>query len=344
MGAVSKTVSSSQAVKWMWKANDDPWDTTQAPEWRRYSDVENMTIEKAYQAKETGAMLDDYHLDFSHMVQISNNGIHKQRPVKRMPNNLESSDDVFQKRFLPNLTVIKASAVSRPGAFGDFIWEAYLLGQWRDVSQDILVERAAQGIIIQGTKLGKRSEAEQMAKHLLKVKHGTRKQIWQSCTYLYSSNNFLYQRLTETLRLVNSEEYKQEWKSRLLTLGLFAWFLFDFPLDTDEFEGYVYTALKLDTEDIDQYKTAAKTGELLALPEFIETTRKRSAAEEFGNDLFIISIVRSRETSVDITAISKYPQEEQRILIPGFLFRVTRVEFDIKNNKHLIYLQDCNNE
>jgi hypothetical protein len=41
-------------------------------------------IEEAYQNKDNEVLLDDYHINFKHMVQISNTNEQKQRPIKRM--------------------------------------------------------------------------------------------------------------------------------------------------------------------------------------------------------------------------------------------------------------------
>jgi hypothetical protein len=342
--ATSTTISSSEEGQWMWQSNSNPLSTTQTPEWSCYSEVDNIIIEEAYRTKKKQAILDHYYLNFSQMVQIASNDNKKRRPVKRVMQNSASRDDVHNSRFVPTPVPVKASATHRPGAFGDFIWEAYLLGQWRDVPQEILVKRAAQGIIEESKEIGKRTEGVKIAQHLLQVKDGTRKEIWRRCAYLYSLESFLDKRLNGTLRLVDSEEHKQEWRSRLETFGLFAWFLFDFPQDADEFEGYLYRGANLPEEGISSYKDAAETGELLAFPTFTSTSRNRSIAERFGNTVFIISVNRSRETSVDTSDISEYPNEKEHLLIPGFLYKVTRVEFDAAENKHLIYLQDCTNQ
>jgi hypothetical protein len=344
MTAASSTTSSSGKGQWMWKSNIDPWDTTQTPQWSCYSDVENLIIEEAYQTKRKQVIFNGYCLDFSQMVQIANNDNKKRRPVKRVMKNSDSRDDVQNRNSSSTTAPVKASVTNRPGAFGDFIWEAYLLGQWRDVPQEILVERAARGIIEESKKIDRLEEGKGIAHHLLNLKHGTRKEIWQCCAHLYTCESFLYKRLNETLRSVDSVEHKQEWRSRLETLGLFAWFLFDFPQDADEFEGYLYRGANLPEEGISSYKDAAETGELLAFPTFTSTSPNRSRAEMYGNTVFIISVNRSRETSVDLSDISNYPAEKERLLIPGFLYKVTRVEFDAAEKKHLIYLQDCTNQ
>lgn len=152
--------------------------------------------------------------------------------------------------------------------------------------------------------------------------------------------SFLYLMLNGILRMVNLAEQEPAWKSKLETVGLFAWFLFDFPQDADPFEGYVYKGVSLDPASINSFATSAKIGQLPAFPTFTSISRNRSIAEKYGSALIIISIVRSSETSVDVSTISHYPWEEEQLLIPGFLFKVTHIEFDDVKEKHFIYLQD----
>ncbi|CAF3320244.1 unnamed protein product [Rotaria socialis] len=62
-------------IQWMWNAN-----------------VENTTIEEAYSTGKTYAMLEKYHIDFKHNLQISNTDTNKQRPVTRTMVNKEKKD------------------------------------------------------------------------------------------------------------------------------------------------------------------------------------------------------------------------------------------------------------
>ena len=76
--------SSSERIEWQWKSNPDPWSKTQPAEWARYSDVQNMIIEDAFQSKQTTATLDGYYVDFKRGVQILHSDSNKQRPVQRL--------------------------------------------------------------------------------------------------------------------------------------------------------------------------------------------------------------------------------------------------------------------
>ncbi|CAF4233634.1 unnamed protein product, partial [Rotaria sp. Silwood2] len=109
-------------------------------------------------------------------------------------------------------------------------------GKWRDVELETLVERAAQGIIDERTKLHKNQEAKDIAYVLLEVRNGTRGEIWRRCAYIYSLESFLYRRVNEVLRQVGVAEDEDVWRNALPTLGLFIWFLFDYPEDVPEYK------------------------------------------------------------------------------------------------------------
>ncbi|CAF4677452.1 unnamed protein product, partial [Rotaria sp. Silwood2] len=59
-----------QRIVWMWKANGDPWSNTEADEWKRYSDIENLMIELAYEQNKNQVELDDFSIVFKHQIQI----------------------------------------------------------------------------------------------------------------------------------------------------------------------------------------------------------------------------------------------------------------------------------
>ncbi|CAF4368509.1 unnamed protein product [Rotaria sp. Silwood2] len=94
-----------------------------------------------------------------------------------------------------------------------------------------VVEEAAQGITIEGTKLGKPCEAEWLAEQLRAVKYfGNMVEadmhtkfpptISQTCVYLYTKELFLYKLINSVLR--NPETITCE---QLKTLGPFSWLL-----------------------------------------------------------------------------------------------------------------------
>jgi hypothetical protein len=73
-----------QSIKWMRRSYEHQWDSSQKEEWTSYPDVEINIIEKAYQNQEQEALLDNYRINFQHLVQISNNNTNDQCRVKRV--------------------------------------------------------------------------------------------------------------------------------------------------------------------------------------------------------------------------------------------------------------------
>lgn len=93
----------------MWKANSDPWSTTEYDEWKNLSDIESMMIEDAFETKQDVAFLDDYHTVLSTNVQISNYDVSKQRPVKRATMGELKNRPLRQTRSMSNPIALNAS-------------------------------------------------------------------------------------------------------------------------------------------------------------------------------------------------------------------------------------------
>ncbi|CAF3532252.1 unnamed protein product [Rotaria socialis] len=334
-------------VQWVWNASPNPFSKSQNIEWRRYSDVENIIIEKAFTTGETNAILDGYHIDFKHSVQISNDDIHKQRPVKRMA--CDKDDRILrEERFLPNPVAPDRPFGGRYGFISPFIKEVVKdlnLTKKQLPSKDktvvpMIVEKAASGIIEEGKHVGKKREAEEIANQLLQKKNADIKEIWKCCAYLYTLESFLYIKSNEIMRLIGSEQHEQVWRSKIRTLGPFCLLLWDNPFNR-----------KLTKPGTILYRGAKLSDDLIALfkddcskdprpwhsfQAFTSCTRNPSVAENFGNVLFIMKICLA--FTVDLTELSKYSYEEEELLFPGVSFTVDIMEFDKKKNKHLIYL------
>jgi len=348
MGASESTSSEpSTRVEWMWNANADPFSKSEPVEWRYYSDVENMIIEKAFTAGETHAMLDDYHVDLKHNVQISNNDTSKQRPVKRM---VRGKNDIRlrEDRFLPNPIAPDRPFGGQYGFIPPFIKEVVKhlnltkeeLPSKNKRIVPMILEKAVLGIIEEGKKLGKQREAEHIAKLLRAKKNKGIKEVWRCCAYLYSLESFLYKRLNEIMRLIGSPQHEQVWRSKVDTLGPFCLLLWDNPFNSKMIKPktILYRGANLSDELITSFK-----GECSKDPKpwrtfqaFTSCSRNRSVAEQFGNVLFIME-TRIAFT-VDLSELSEYGHEEEELLFPGVSFTIDRVESGETNNKHLIYL------
>ena len=70
---------------WKWQTNDNPWDTTQIPQWTPYSDAISSSIEDAYnQQLEHILINENYRIDFKYRVQQYIHNTPRQRPVRRL--------------------------------------------------------------------------------------------------------------------------------------------------------------------------------------------------------------------------------------------------------------------
>jgi hypothetical protein len=219
----------------MWKSNANPFSLTEPDEWSAYSDVETRMIEEAFQKKQTEALLDDYHINFKQLVQISNNNVEKQRPVKRMVNE-NAETRLREERFMPS-SLLPLS----PFSDGDLYFSTFVRATVKhfkistyidthrlfddDFVRQMMVEKAAEGLIIEGKKVGKQKEGEWMARQLLCAKHETQKVIWERCAQLYCMESFLYKKMNEIMRLVGEKEHEALWKSKVPTFGPFAFLL-----------------------------------------------------------------------------------------------------------------------
>jgi hypothetical protein len=62
----------AKGIEWVWQSNENLFDPLQKSEWKRYSDVETIVIEEAYQKKQPAVLLDQYHINLEQFIQVSN--------------------------------------------------------------------------------------------------------------------------------------------------------------------------------------------------------------------------------------------------------------------------------
>jgi hypothetical protein len=337
----------------MWKANINPFSKSEPAKWKPYSDVENRIIEEAYQTGQNHAILDTYSINFKHKIQILNSDSSKQRPIKREEVN-RANQHPREERFTFTPIDPKQPFAGLYGWISPFIRGTVKelnitkeqLPSKDEMVVPMIVEKAAIGIIEEGKKIGKRREAEQMAKELTERKHSGMKEVWKCCANLYSLGSFLYKKLNETMRLIGSKEHEQEWRNNIRTLGPFCLLLWDNPFGNKATKrGTIfYRGANLSDQLISIFKEdcSKKDKTRRSFPAFTSCSRNRTVAEIFGNVLFIMTVKHA--FTVDIAPFSQYPHEEEELLSPGVCFTVERFEFNKDKNKHEIYLnliQQC---
>lgn len=326
---------------WQWKSNNDPWSTTEEPKWTNYEHTDNEIIENAYRKKEKQAKLAHHNIDFNKKIQISQSDATKQRPIRRIL--LESPKFVPRERFLVEQKPVKAFS-------HEFNHFCLLTAEWLYRNKDRLnvgyavwVEEAAAGIIEEGNQLDVQAKGEgaHLAEKLRAVKNKSLDEIVKCCIYLYTLETFLVYKVNEALR--NGD------LSKVDTYGAYCYFL-SFLNDMKSLElkyhtQQVFRGMLLPEEILDMYK--ASVDKYVAWAQFSSTSKNRSVAEDFSKAkenlhsvVFIIKFIgHSRYgCGIDISALSAEPKEEEILLQPGTNFRVDKMEYDQKTNRHIFYI------
>lgn len=347
--ATSQSASNkvSTSIEWMWNSNKDLVSKSALDEWHHYSDIESMIIDKAYTAGETLAMLDDYHIDLKHNVQISNNDPSEQQPVKRIVCE-KNYIRLRENRFLPNPIAPGRPFGEQYGFISPFIKEVM---KRLNLTQDqfpsknktvvpMILDKAALGIVEEGKKLGKKIEAEYIADWLRAKKNEGMQEVWTCCAHLYSLESFLYKTLNETMRTIGTPQHEQVWRSKVDTLGPYCLLLWENPFNSKIIrpKTILYRGAQLSDDVITSFKDECSKNLKVwhSFQAFTSCSRNRSVCEQFGNVLFIME-TRVAFT-IDLSKLSKYGQEEEELLYPGVSFTINRVKSGENNNKHLIYL------
>ncbi|CAF3113838.1 unnamed protein product [Rotaria sp. Silwood2] len=322
----------------------------ESAQWNRYSDIENTIIEEAFTTlKKAYVILDDYHIDFEHRVQISNDDKTKQRPVKRVEMNKDEGR-LREARFMPNPLVPTSSFHDLVGFRKVFIdgfikfFDLNSLKDWENRKRE-MVEKAILGILHEGKLVGKQCEAKWIVQQLEKVKDQTKKEIGECCIYLYSLESFLYKILNHTMRLIGNTNHENVWRSKIETLGPFAFLLYyylSYENLNHRTSTIVYRGAQLTDEMIAEYQYVTRSKDSRrSFQTFTSCSRNRAKAEQFGNTLFVFKAEKRtsyRTLNMDISSLSAYPEEEEVLIRPGRSFKIERVEFEKTKKKHVIYL------
>ncbi|CAF1181426.1 unnamed protein product [Didymodactylos carnosus] len=360
--------------EWFWRSDDDSRSAANSEQWKKFSDVENEILEDGWNEKRKEVEIDgNYIINFSDQVQYHKDNDRKQQAVKRIQLDKDrgSADPIMrEERFLAPIALANSSLVispqiqrnnddSEPEWWGlvklGHIAHAYRLSELKGNKKSIanVIEDAADGIVKEGTVLGKAFEAKWLSEQLLAVKNfgvdcTAKEEDWQTdyptqigetCINLYTKESFLYKLMNSTLR--NASTITRE---RFKTLGPFIWLL-------DEYLGRIktietltlYRGLNLDEEQRKQFMQ-----QFVIFNSFTSTSKSRQVAEFFhGNTLLILNIDGQNEKLIgwhaekfgaSISHCSAIPSEEEYLLMPTGNFRFVKAEYDDTNKTHLIYL------
>ncbi|CAF1035218.1 unnamed protein product [Didymodactylos carnosus] len=199
---------------WYWKSNPDPWSETQYAQWTTFFGIENEIIERAYLNKIGHASLENYIIDFTDMVQVHRKEKHKKRPVKRDILSTVNSDDCVLG---PGLL-----SPGEPGEVCRVVWE------WAKQENDSchilkeenaaeIIDKAADGILVEGKLLKREAEGRQFADGLKTMKGKSLDELSVCCVALYATESFMYKLVTRTLQ--------EDDLSKITTIGPFGFLL-----------------------------------------------------------------------------------------------------------------------
>ncbi|CAF1087378.1 unnamed protein product [Didymodactylos carnosus] len=200
----------------------------------------------------------------------------------------------------------------------------------------IMIEKAAEGLIVEGKNVGKQREGEWMAEQLLSVKEGAAEEVWKMSAHLYSLDSYLYRKLNELMRLVGDEEHARYVQSKMYTLGPFT-LLLERLMQRNKKAMTVYRSAELSDDLIEQFRQSSGSHEKRLFSAFTSTSRSKNVAEFYGgNVIFAIKIFKN---GADISQYSAFPQEEEVLLEASFWFVIQSCTFDKTTNKWFIRLK-----
>lgn len=330
-------------VTWQWRSDNNPcdWDTVD-PQWTSYPADDSDRIEEAYLSPvRLRVIVQDYYcIDVVKCLQFVENHPVIQRPIRRSFNG-EHQRETCRSRFyeidgkyFPTFAMGRKVRSLLPDS-----WQNDFTRCRPNYSKRDVVEAAIAGIREEGEKLGRCDQASKIIEHLQAARDNRDPDaVKQQVVRLYTGATFLYKFVNEVLREPDKHRYRD-------TVGPYCHLLRGYlyqEAHQDKFHrGVVYRGAWLHPRMIDRYKEeiSGKTDKFpLMWLGFTSTTKNREIAELFnGNTLFIIDLDDHpyfTSQGVDISDISKMPQEEEVLLPPGFQFQCTGVDtFDGKQDR-----------
>ena len=226
---------------------------------------------------------------------MCNSDERQQRPVQRVTR--DSSQQRLRKERFQSAPII----TSKP--FSSSLGQTFLLNEKMHLglasglytnpqNRRLLVEIAAEGLIVEGKLLGKQWEATQMAEQLLHCKDDNMEEITRMCAHLYSLDSFLYRKLNEIMRVMHEKQYEHVWKSKERTLGPFI-FLIDQLSHLTPTPGLqklitVYRGCDLTTGALEKWKELFEGSQMpiiegASFPSFTSTSRSRNKCGNLGS-------------------------------------------------------------
>ena len=324
----------AERVLWYYDSRDEPSAPTQ---WTEYLDIDADIIEDAYQAGRESVDLDRYRVDLTNLVQVRLNDDTKRRSVKR------EVDSGSRYRIRPTRFMAAQAVQTLQESFTSNAFDAWcpFMQAWLDtplgmrVLSDfqVCIEPCAQGIIQEAAHNPQHSNthAAFIAGKLRLCSGKSRREVSQLCAMFYTRQTFLCEVLNQALGNCDLQ--------KLNTVGPYAYLLSNHARTGKAYCSTVYQGAELDATHIDEYKNAL--GMWRPWPTFSSTSKHRSLAESLGNTLLVIEIIAGLPTTprgFDVSELSKFSDEGEVVIPPGFNHQVMSVDQD-PTQKYIIHLR-----
>ncbi|CAF2937646.1 unnamed protein product [Rotaria sp. Silwood2] len=332
---------------------------TNHKQYQQCTDIENETIEDG--ENETNSNYSTVHIKHEKKYKKGDSYERHSYSIKCVNHNKDESKSLQysrEEKFLLPVTLAACVTVSSQHLHprntlctarrGDFIGAYYQLELHNKVKTAAdLVSAAAEGIIKEGTRLGKIHEAKSLSQQLLAFKHsGDGKcinyhkipsEIGEICVNLYTQDSFWYKRINHVLRTVANITLE-----KVKTLGPFCYLLYYYLLNNSTTDILtVYRSLNLTDKERQKFMS-----DKVKLTSFISTSRSRKVAEFYdGNTLLIIDLnmqsdmFATKSCGANISSLSAFPVEEEFLIWPGTEFHFVKYVYHMAKKKHFIHLK-----
>jgi hypothetical protein len=213
-----------------------------------------------------------------------------------------------------------------------YVWKWYQQGGGQESIGD--------GLLIEGRLAKREFEAIWMIEQLINSSY-VNYQIRLTALSIFTLESFLYPLIQTTLRTNDT--------SKMSSLGPFLRLLgdcrtFSSEIDRLLFAGIVYFSSNHDATSIKiQLRNYLNSqDQFVKVDTFISATKIRSIAEQVADAtcLFIVHIKHRRNVNaIDISSLSRRPQEQEVLILPNVPFHVEKIECLTNNlQRYIVYL------
>ncbi len=308
--------------KWLFKprsigteAHDD--------QYQPYSRPDQLALEHAFQAGESGVQLQENLINFSSGLQVSMS--YEESIVQRMmpkPNN--------RRRKYRSLAFSK----------GESIQLIPIIDHCLSSSVSTCISAVIDGIRHEGLLQKKHTEVEKVVQLLEQIPKNDTDLIGLRCIYLYTRDSFIYRVLNTFLR---DQDF-----SKVPTLGPFFKILYlqfsKYRLEPNEAESLmVYRGTKLNSSELRAFRRGTGKKSFYWL-QFLSTSKNLEVAKMYEkNAFFIIRLNKlyGDGRAMQIPKLSQFEEELEVLLRPGVEFSIDKCVCDDEEKKKYTFHLDA---